>query len=101
MFPRLLSVSVVVVHKFVRKHRCTLYLLTLLVRWDGSSTLSERDHAQDRRVNMLGEARGWITANFQNIEYYYTYSILPDPGGRGSKRSCDLQLSVEYAHHLH
>ena len=54
----------IIVHKSVRRHRCTLYSFTLIIRWDGNPTRPERDQAQDQRLNVLSEARGYHTENF-------------------------------------
>ncbi|CAH0731985.1 unnamed protein product, partial [Brenthis ino] len=38
--------------------------ITLILRWDDHSTRPVRVKAQDRRLYVLSEARGWNTANF-------------------------------------
>ena len=43
----------IIVHKCVRRHRCTLCSDTLIIRWDAYPTRPERDQAQDKRLNVL------------------------------------------------
>ena len=65
----------IIVHKCVRRHRCTLCSFTLIIRWDGNPTRPERDQAQDQRLNVLSETRGYHTANFQTPGYYWEFPI--------------------------
>ena len=60
----------ILVQNCVRKHRCTLCSFALINRWDGNPTRPEKDQAQDQWLNVLSEARGYHTANFQTPGYY-------------------------------
>ncbi|KAL0853179.1 hypothetical protein ABMA27_012936 [Loxostege sticticalis] len=71
----------IIVHKCMRKHKCTPCSFTLRARWDSNLTRSERDLAQDQRLNVLSEARG--------THFWPDPGIEPGSSGAAVALKCD------------